>query len=74
MQIGRTQPADITEVAELGPAVSGLFVVRNSGPSVIPNLLLTIFWPSMGDSDGNFIIYPSRVVSDRVSYIATHLS
>ena len=75
MQVGRTEPANITEVTELGPAVSGLFVVRNSGPSLIPNLVLNISWPSMRDSVGNFIIYPSRVVNDPdVSYIATYLT
>ena len=55
---------DRTEVSDLGPAVLGQFVVRNSGPSLIPTLQLDILWPSMRDSDNEFFLYPSRILLD----------
>ena len=78
MQIGRTEAdtdMNITEISDLGPAVQGQFVVRNSGPSLIPSLQLDIFWPSMRDTDNEFFLYPSRILLDStdvscVTYIA----
>ena len=44
--------------------VTGQFVVRNFGPSEIPTVQLSIFWPTMFDSSENFILYPSMILSD----------
>lgn len=65
----------ITEVSDLGPAIEGQFVVRNAGPSLIPTLRLDIFWPSMTESENEFLLYPSRILRDSnevscVTYVA----
>ena len=66
MQIGRLDDMiEPTQASDLGPAVQGQFVVRNSGPSLIPTLQLEIIWPSMAEESNNsFIIYPSRIMLD----------
>lgn len=65
MQIGRSEPnINASTASELGPMVQGQFVVRNSGPSLIPTVQLDISWPSMADSGENFIIYPSMIMGD----------
>ena len=79
MQIGGSQSdvalENIQEASELGPEVQGQFVVRNSGPSLIPRLELIISWPSMSDSGEGFVIYPSRILLDSsdVSNVIMHL-
>ena len=79
MPIGRSD-ADISmieEASELGPAVQGQFVVRNSGPSPIPTLQLEIFWPSMAESSNeSFLLYPSRIIRDSadVSNVTMYIS
>lgn len=59
MEIGGSQTSQLG-----GPMVQGQFVVRNSGPSRIPNLQLTILWPSRTDPDEIFFIYPSMITTD----------
>lgn len=65
VQIGRANSnRTIEEASDLGPMVTGQFVVRNFGPSEIPTVQLSIFWPTMFDSSENFILYPSMILSD----------
>ena len=65
MQIGRANSnRTVDEADDLGPEVTGQFVVRNFGPSEIPAIELSIMWPTTFDTSGSFIIYPSMILSD----------
>ena len=56
-------------VSQLGVNVITSFVVRNSGPSTIPEVELTVWWPlnsteSVADErTGTFLLYPAQFVS-----------
>ena len=58
---------ELVNVTQLGPEFRTSFVVRNSGPSTVPSVSLTISWPLNGMETGNnFYLYPT-IISSTVS-------
>ena len=54
--------SSISSVTELGPSVRTTFVVRNSGPSPVPTVELTVMWPIDGQDTGfNTFVYPASI-------------
>lgn len=53
--------SNITDVTDLGPRINVSFVIRNSGPSTVPNIQLSIFWPLQPpDEDLLYYLYPAQ--------------
>ena len=54
-------------VSQLGANVITSFVVRNSGPSTIPEVQLTVWWPlnstesAQEERMGTFLFYPAQI-------------
>ena len=52
----------IANASQLGAPVVVSFVVRNSGPSTIGTISLTVNWPlNATDSGNNYVIYPAQI-------------
>ena len=50
-------------VAQLGPAVAVSFLIRNSGPSRVPEMQLNILWPLNGTAttESNYYLYIASI-------------
>lgn len=54
--------ASLTNVSQLGPPVDVPFLIRNSGPSRVPNIQLDILWPLNGPTIGeNYYLYVTSI-------------
>ena len=59
----------LVNASQLGVPFLTTFIVRNSGPSTIPNIQLTINWPLNGTETGsNFYLYPALIRVGRTVY------
>ena len=57
-----TQGVMLTNVSQLGAAVDVSFLVRNTGPSRIPNIELDILWPLNSSlTAGNYYLYIASI-------------
>ena len=56
----------LKNVSQLGPPVDVSFLIRNSGPSRVPNIQLDILWPLNGTLTGE--TYYLYITSIQVSY------
>ena len=58
----------LANVSQLGPPVDVSFVIRNSGPSRIDNILLEISWPLNSTLTGeNYYLYITSIQVQRPS-------
>ena len=63
---------ELTDVSQLGPAVDVSFLIRNSGPSVVPSIDLEIMWPLSSTLTGeNYYLYITsiQVFYETITYI-----
>lgn len=55
--------AAVQNVTQLGPSFTTTFTVRNSGPSTVREISLTINWPiqTIGANSDTYFLYPAAV-------------
>ena len=63
--------SEIVNLTQLGDQLSTSLVVRSRGPSIVPNVEVTIYWPlngveigpSAGNTESRYYLYPALISS-----------